>query len=36
MTVRIFVIGGTFDKEYKKLNGELYIKNIQSWHYITI
>ncbi len=27
MSVRIFVTGGTFDKEYNELNGELYFKN---------
>ena len=27
MAVRIFVTGGTFDKEYNELNGELYFKN---------
>jgi L-asparaginase len=26
MTIRIFVTGGTFDKEYNELNGELYFK----------
>ncbi len=26
MTVRIFVTGGTFDKEYNELNGTLYFK----------
>ena len=27
MTIRIFVIGGTFDKEYNELTGELFFKN---------
>jgi len=27
MAVRIFITGGTFDKEYNELNGELYFKN---------
>jgi L-asparaginase/archaeal Glu-tRNAGln amidotransferase subunit D len=26
MSIRIFVTGGTFDKEYNELNGELYFK----------
>src|SRR5260370_16264031 len=26
MTIRIFVTGGTFDKEYNELTGELYFK----------
>jgi L-asparaginase len=26
VTIRIFVTGGTFDKEYNELNGELYFK----------
>lgn len=26
MAIRIFVTGGTFDKEYNELNGELYFK----------
>jgi L-asparaginase len=26
MAVRIFITGGTFDKEYNELNGELYFK----------
>ena len=29
MSIRIFVTGGTFDKEYNELNGELYFKNSQ-------
>ncbi|HKZ67035.1 MAG TPA: asparaginase domain-containing protein [Chitinophagaceae bacterium] len=27
MVVRIFITGGTFDKEYNELNGELFFKN---------
>lgn len=27
MAVRIFITGGTFDKEYNELNGQLYFKN---------
>jgi L-asparaginase len=27
MSVRIFVTGGTFDKEYNELNGQLYFKD---------
>jgi L-asparaginase len=27
MPIRIFVTGGTFDKEYNELNGELFFKN---------
>lgn len=27
MTIRIFVIGGTFDKEYNELTGKLFFKN---------
>ena len=27
MPIRIFVTGGTFDKEYNELNGELYFKD---------
>lgn len=27
MTIRIFVTGGTFDKEYNELNGSLYFKD---------
>ncbi len=27
MTLRIFAAGGTFDKEYNELNGELFFKN---------
>lgn len=27
MTIRIFITGGTFDKEYNELNGSLYFKD---------
>jgi L-asparaginase len=27
MSIRILITGGTFDKEYNELNGELYFKN---------
>lgn len=27
MTIRVFVTGGTFDKEYNELNGELFFKD---------
>jgi len=27
MAIRIFITGGTFDKEYNELNGELYFKD---------
>lgn len=27
MAIRVFVTGGTFDKEYNELNGELYFKD---------
>lgn len=27
MTVRIFITGGTFDKEYNEINGQLYFKD---------
>ena len=27
MAIRIFVTGGTFDKEYNELNGKLYFKD---------
>jgi L-asparaginase len=27
MTIRVYVTGGTFDKEYNELNGELYFKD---------
>jgi len=29
MTVRVFVTGGTFDKEYDELSGKLYFRNTQ-------
>ena len=27
MNIKIFVTGGTFDKEYNEISGELYFKN---------
>jgi L-asparaginase len=27
MTIRVFITGGTFDKEYNELNGQLYFKD---------
>ena len=27
MTIRIFITGGTFDKEYNEINGQLYFKD---------
>src|ERR1044071_1933177 len=27
MTIRIFITGGTFDKEYNELNGQLYFQD---------
>jgi len=27
MAIRIFITGGTFDKEYNELNGELFFKD---------
>ena len=27
MSIRIFVTGGTFDKEYNELNGELFARD---------
>jgi len=29
MAIRIFITGGTFDKEYNELNGQLYFKDTQ-------
>ena len=29
MPIRIFITGGTFDKEYNELNGELFFKDTQ-------
>jgi L-asparaginase len=36
MTVRIFVIGGTFDKEYNELNGDLFFKNTHVPEMLTL
>ena len=30
MAIRIFVTGGTFDKEYNELTGELFFQDCQS------
>jgi L-asparaginase len=27
MTIRLYVTGGTFDKEYDEINGKLYFKD---------
>ena len=27
MSIRIFITGGTFDKEYNELNGQLFFKD---------
>ena len=29
MSIRIFITGGTFDKEYNELTGQLYFKDSQ-------
>jgi L-asparaginase len=36
MTIRILVIGGTFDKEYNELSGELYFKNSHVSEMLTL
>jgi L-asparaginase len=36
MTIRIFVIGGTFDKEYNELTGELFFKNTHVPEMLTL
>jgi len=36
MTIRIFVIGGTFDKEYNELTGELFFKNSHISEMLTL
>jgi len=28
MSIRIFITGGTFDKEYNELNGTLFLKTL--------
>jgi L-asparaginase len=34
--IRIFVTGGTFDKEYNEINGELYFKNTHLPEMLTL
>jgi L-asparaginase len=36
MTIKIFVIGGTFDKEYNELTGDLYFKNSHVSEMLTL
>ena len=36
MTMKIFVIGGTFDKEYNELTGELFFKNSHVSEILTL
>jgi L-asparaginase len=36
MAIRIFITGGTFDKEYNELNGELYFKNTHLQELLTL
>ena len=36
MTIKILVIGGTFDKEYNELTGELYFKNSRVSEMLTL
>jgi L-asparaginase len=36
MTIRILVIGGTFDKEYNELTGELFFKNTHVPEMLTL
>ena len=36
MSIRIFVTGGTFDKEYNELTGELFFKETQWCRVIKI
>jgi L-asparaginase len=36
MTIRIFITGGTFDKEYNELTGELYFKNTHLQEMLTL
>jgi L-asparaginase len=36
MTIRIFVTGGTFDKEYNELTGELFFKNTHLQEMLTL
>lgn len=36
MAIRIFVTGGTFDKEYNELNGQLYFKDSHLQEMLTL
>jgi L-asparaginase len=36
MSIRIFITGGTFDKEYNELNGELYFKDTHLQELLTL
>jgi L-asparaginase len=36
MNIRIFVTGGTFDKEYNELTGELFFKDTHLPHMLTL
>jgi L-asparaginase len=36
MSIRIFITGGTFDKEYNELNGELYFKETHLQELLTL
>lgn len=36
MSIRIFITGGTFDKEYNELNGELYFKDTHMQELLTM
>lgn len=36
MTIKIFVIGGTFDKEYNELTGKLYFRNSHVSEMLTL
>ena len=36
MAIRIFITGGTFDKEYNELNGELYFKDTHMQELLTL
>ena len=36
MAIRIFITGGTFDKEYNELNGQLYFKDTHLQQLLTL
>ena len=36
MAIRIFITGGTFDKEYNELNGQLYFKDTHLHHLLEM